>query len=1053
MATDSRSIRLLAQRLTDVERKVRAQGSTGQLAHSSIESGALEAYEGESHTMTIGRQFDGTYTSAVINGPIPPTPTAPIGTNGTEGGSVRWDGGWLNGGVVPMDYLRVDIHLSQVDGFTAAFENRYGTIVPPTGGEVAFSLAPGTWYAVLVVWTQAGMYAVSAQTSFESVPVAVTTDGLVPTTSPDVELTGGLDILYAKWGAVTNADPVTYEVHIGESSAFVTDTDPAWISGTDPDTLVGLTDATSFVIKHLPGPAPAVGEDDPRTLLYDTFYYVKIVARDADGRAILDGAEDSAEVFQVTGANIAANTIIGQNILGGTITGDLLSSTMVISSEFWTALDGQRAGFTPQGFFAYKPDNSLMLKIPTDPSQGDAVLDAIIIARGLTATGAVTMRANNNAVEKDGVVVLRNGIASPSAIPQMETNYSTVQLTTAGLTDAQKTGTLGTFDFDANQASCLEYKQSGSYWVVHQVRPNGTRAWFFDYDGTPITAGGLYFTDYKDWEIWSVIEMTASPGKNGVYRMQRWIPAGTANTYYIQSPFGLNRYSRQNGTVPPALATNGVDIAAVEVIAGQLNLRYISTFSGDQTNAIITTVYQSASGFTTGHPIATVWYDSAGFDIGSPRYLVTERGFPVDHKLVYTSGTNANSIFPGGAASWTATDKDEETFETAHANPRASAWDGSNFWLLGGDGVLYQYTTEHWDKGNAATPSTIWAQHTFYDSVGTTHETTPGPAKSFVWKRRSNVMFFNPPIPGAGGADEPNQVSTYVGRGTTQPSNANMRLQIRTSSTTTILDGFDFLAGANPPAVNGFPLTNPAKVQSDDGHLVISGDGKIKFGTIDVEGMLLNLGTGVAVHKRETSGTASFAKPAGARLHWVRCWGPAGAGGGVASGTGQAEGGGGGAGAYVDKWYLDSELSASESYTVGAGGTGVSGAAGNPGSGATTFKGLSAGAGGGGTAMTPSTATSQAAACGAGGTASGGDTNINGGDGGMGRTVSGVAIFANFGGACPQGGPSISQRDFGQSAGNAGIFPGGGGTGAFGGGTAFAGGAGAAGRIMIISFF
>src|SRR5690242_17990592 len=93
-----------------------------------------------------------------------------------------------------------------------------------------------------------------------------------------------------------------------------------------------------------------------------------------------------------------------------------------------------------------------------------------------------------------------------------------------------------------------------------------------------------------------------------------------------------------------------------------------------------------------------------------------------------------------------------------------------------------------------------------------------------------------------------------------------------------------------------------------------------------IETEFQRLDTGVSVHIRTTAGTANFVKPTNppARMHWVRIWGggAAGGGAGASSGSGQGEGGGGGAGAYVEKWYDDAELAASEPYTVGAGGTG-----------------------------------------------------------------------------------------------------------------------------------
>ena len=825
------SLSELARRLLDVERKISRGVSQPQLANSAIESGAIQAYEDDTQTMIIGRQFDGTYTSATVNGPVPPTPQAPTIMDGTEGITVVWSGLFTGGAIVPMDFLRVDVYLGTTPTFFPSPSNQVGSIVSPRGGQVTLAVAPGVWYARLICWAQSGQGSGWSTSGMgQAFPIVASTDGSAPSSSPAVELIGGLDILYAKWTPIVNADPVKYEVHIGTSAGFKTDTDPTWIPGTDPATLVGTTSGSSFTIKNLPGPAPAVGAPDTRALLYDTQYWVKIVARDDDGRAVSAGTADDATIFKVTTDNIAANTIIGGNILGGTITGDLLSATMVISSEFWTALTGQRAGFTPQGFFAYKPDDSLMLKIPTAANE-DAIIDATVIARGLTATGAVTMRSNVNAVEKDGVVILRNGVAAPAAVPQMSTNYVQQALSTASLTAAQKTGTLGTFDFIGSEASCLEWN-TGSYWVVHQVRAGGTRAWFFNYDGTPRLTSGVYFNEYPNWEIWSVINITTSTApKNGVYRMARWLPT---NTWYLMCPqgSGFNKYTRLNSAAPPVVGTNGTDVFIAEVAGTQLNIRYYTPNGDQNTISAPTTAYQSAQGFTAAKQLSNVTYNSAGFDIGAGRYLVSERGFPTDNKLIYTSGTNANSIFLGGSGgSWVSATINAETFETAHTNPRCTGWDGTNFWTLGGDGVLYQYTDTYWDKGNAATPSTIWAQHTFLDFVGTTHETTPGPAKSFVWKRRSQVAFNMPPIPGAGTADEPNLVTIYVGRGTTQPSNANMRLQNQTASPVLYLPDFAFTSGANPPTVNSFPLTNPGKIRSDDSSMVISGDGSIQATT------------------------------------------------------------------------------------------------------------------------------------------------------------------------------------------------------------------------------
>lgn len=110
----------------------------------------------------------------------------------------------------------------------------------------------------------------------------------------------------------------------------------------------------------------------------------------------------------------------------------------------------------------------------------------------------------------------------------------------------------------------------------------------------------------------------------------------------------------------------------------------------------------------------------------------------------------------------------------------------------------------------------------------------------------------------------------------------------------------------------------------------------------------------------DTAGSGTYTVPAGVRALRIFAIGGGGAGGGAAAtGAGQVSGGSGGsAGSVCAKWVTSPD--ASYPYTVGAGGTGVSGAAGNNG-GSTTIAGMTAGFGGGGSsspAQTPPRAVS-----------------------------------------------------------------------------------------------
>jgi hypothetical protein len=200
-----------------------------------------------------------------------------------------------------------------------------------------------------------------------------------------------------------------------------------------------------------------------------------------------------------------------------------------------------------------------------------------------------------------------------------------------------------------------------------------------------------------------------------------------------------------------------------------------------------------------------------------------------------------------------------------------------------------------------------------------------------------------------------------------------------------------------------------------------------------------------------SSGT--WTKPAGLRGAIVEVWGGGGGGGGTIGATNpaQGEGGGGGGGGYVRKLYKASELNSTEAVTVGAGGTVASGADGNAG-GSSTFKGLTAGGGGGGSVMTSTTGTTVTLG-GTRGSASGGDLNCVGSNGGNGRVFAGFVAFTNFGGPSPSGGGLTHQFDLAASNGSAGQAPGGGGSGSFSANTNFSGGVGAAGAVLITTYF
>lgn len=209
-----------------------------------------------------------------------------------------------------------------------------------------------------------------------------------------------------------------------------------------------------------------------------------------------------------------------------------------------------------------------------------------------------------------------------------------------------------------------------------------------------------------------------------------------------------------------------------------------------------------------------------------------------------------------------------------------------------------------------------------------------------------------------------------------------------------------------------------------------SPDGAIFDGSIKTSGAPQDIGS---VRTTVVTSSGTYTKPAG--LKSLEVWAVGGGGGGSRAGTSGASqasaGAGGGGGGTCYKVYQNADLTASEAYTVGAGGTvpgGVGGAGGN-----TIFKGLTAGGGGGGGALMTATAVfTSTASRGSLGAASGGDLNIPGTRGGFGYACfpSGFnALGGGTGGSFFAPGGQEPPIGLNATAGAVATFPGGGGGG------------------------
>jgi hypothetical protein len=797
------SLRDLAKQVYDLDQRVRAKGSTGQLAHSSIEDGALQAYNrAGSQVMVIGKQWDGTYASSISNGPLPPTPTAPVISDGIGGFVAAWDGQFENAAILPMDFLRVDVHVGVSTDFIPDHGNRFGSISAPTGGSLTIGADEGTYYVKLVCWTQAGQVSASTigVTAHSSVP-ATGSDGDAPTSSPTPECLSGIDAIYVRWTPIVNGDPVTYEVHISDTSGFTPDS----------TTKAGETQGSIFTIKALPGAAPVnPGDPDPRAFDYDTVYYVKVIAKDNDGAAA-PSAEATGNVIQIPAGSLAADTITAREVVAGSFTGEEFAGEVAIFSQFKTATTGQRLEWGINGIQQYRSDNTRRLYVPPTDDE-DIYIDAQIKARGLQVVGGASFEGTQNSIEKEGALRLASGVSSSSInTPQASVYYDTVRLDSG----TAKTGAVGTFAFNATEVNCISWNPAGLF-NAYQYKPNiGSRVWRFNLDGT--------YNSHSDFADYEITGETWIPGDPDGYMMFRFMPDGSGGKngtqYYVAHGNLFNTYSRQDGTRIPSIGNNGVNIYSVEDISttGQIRINIRTAMNPTNYGAFpapSTTINTATTRNNTSVRPTCIFGNFAG-GVGGNRFAVSETGGNANIQMFNASGT------------WL-----DDDFEFPGSTKRGLLYDGSNFWTLGTDGYLYKHTNFTW---GAATSSKLWTQLTLRDSVGTTHETTPGPTGSLTMKRRANVRVTFPDLPfaGTGNPDDPDRWVFYAGRGASQPANSGMWKQSEAVDgvTQTIYSSLA-TSGTNPPTTNNFPGATPGEIRNDSLSLRIKGDGSGQFASV-----------------------------------------------------------------------------------------------------------------------------------------------------------------------------------------------------------------------------
>lgn len=804
-------IQRLARRIRSVEKLAFRAATQPQLAYSSIEDGAIQSVEDGTLKAIIGKQFDGTQAVTILNGPIPPTPSAPGAVAALEGAVLSWDGTFADGSVAPMDFTRVEVHASTDSGFTAEFaETLKATFETPRGAEVFVSLPASAHYVRLVARTASGgRSAASAVTSvtpqglIESLPPA--TDGNAPASSPTPLISGGIGSLFLTWPPVTNADPVTYEVHVSTTTGFTPDS----------TTKVAQTSGGNYVVRTL--------ADGVTPLSYDTPTYVRIVAKDADGAAPA-GLEVPSTPIQATSDDIATNSVITDKLAANAITADKLAARIILASEIATGESGfDRVSLDASGIKAIQANGVVRADLPTDSGtpvfiKGRAELDNVNINDNMSIHGTA------NTMEPSSRLVMKGSTSDPTSQPSVYTSW-----------DVANTWSYpgGSFSIGGGRGLCWDgtrYITTNAYFGTQLLAMNedGT---FNNNVGLPALSGyGDFYAEggvtYSGGKYFVLGQAGRLSDNHVFWQVRRYAINWTTSTATLEAWSNIGTYGPDfNGSGKlPIIGVGDLTGVAICWWGGTTGGYYQHAQPVDTTTCALTAGGTDYGSVVASSDIGDMTYFAQGsFDFGAARTLIAWNG--KTQVNVYNGTTlQANEVWNTVAAN-----------AGIAYNPTSQYSFRTWYYSYGAAGYLVKHALTNWT--DAADFRTWYGTFTWRNSTNS-YETMQSLYYSFTMQKRSKVNYSSPSIPPGGTGNDPNSVRFYIGKTGTPPPRTSMFLFASPAVGVTTANSYSVaFSGSNPPATNNFPASATSSIQSgktDGGGplILLNGDGSGRVGPL-----------------------------------------------------------------------------------------------------------------------------------------------------------------------------------------------------------------------------
>lgn len=484
------------------------------------------------------------------------------------------------------------------------------------------------------------------------------------------------------------------------------------------------------------------------------------------------------------------------------------------------------------------------IEFPTDGTQPN-IISGQLTSDFITVTEGATLRGTSN-IERGGQFVINSAVKSPVNMPTVSSTWDKMPLKGIDPTYSVTGITLGA---NGNIFAVSLIRTAGS--VVSQITEHNVSTGAFiaqRWSNTSTAGSGAASAIGSNYFYPMGLVYHAASGK--------YLTVGTVSETtlgYSDHIFTLTLPTSGSGTgINGQFYTgyqrfgSGWDMATIGVdtdVANQFIYAYGDNAGGGGVVPIKTksVTVNATTGVATAVGTVQTYLDYNSQPIYMSAITFAAKGvFDYGTTRTIISGKNSNGSAEQYYVGWVCvfnagTMNIRESWPVADGYTTAGFYGGGKFKLLTDLDEIVSYET-----GTGAIPTTTdynkitWYGYTWYDSQGTTQETTISPFAAHYYKQRSKVLITIPPIPsGAGGVDDPNSARVYSITQTTKPTalGPGMALRVtipKNTTTGTVLPGTS-TPGTTPPASSTFTVNNPGQIMSATGNSYWKGDDTAKF--------------------------------------------------------------------------------------------------------------------------------------------------------------------------------------------------------------------------------